>query len=122
LGWLFEPQTITTARAMDLHKAIEDYHQDTGQYPPDLNALFPDYQLFLLGPLTGRGQVWCYQSGADYYRLGYVLFERYHPYNDDTPFYEPYYEIKVPAATGQPPGPAWMCDTELERYKVHGGL
>ena len=122
LGWVFEPKAITNARAMEIQQAIEEYHQNTGEYPPDLKALSPSYLPILLGPLTGRGQVWCYQSGQDYYRLGYVLFERYHQYNDGTPFYEPYYEIKVPAASGRSPESTWMCDTELERYKIHGGL
>ena len=122
LGWVFDPRSITTARAMDIRQAVEDYRQDTGKYPPDLNALFPDYQLLLLGPLTGRGQAWCYQSGSDYYRLGYIFFERYHQYADDTPFSEPYFEIKVPASAGQPPESGWICDSELERYKSHGGL
>jgi hypothetical protein len=121
-GWLFDPRSITTARATDIQQAVEDYRQDTGTYPPDLNALIPDYQLIVLGPLTGRGQVWCYQSGTDYYRLGYVLFERYHQYTDDTPFYEPYYEIMIPAAAGQPPDSGWICDSELERIRSHGGM
>lgn len=122
LAWVIEPKAITTARAMDIQQAIEDYYQDNGEYPPDLKTLTPGYLPILLGPLTGRGQVWCYQSGADYYRLGYVLFERYHQYNDDTPFYEPYFEIKIPAAAGQPPELSWTCDSELERYKINGGL
>lgn len=121
-GGMFDPGSITTARAMDIQQAIEEYQQDTGEYPPDLKALIPKYQLLLLGPLTGYGQAWCYQSGSDYYRLGYIFFERYHQYDDGTPFYEPYFEVKVPASAGQPPESGWICDSELERYRLRGGL
>jgi hypothetical protein len=122
LGWLIDPQAITAARAEEISQAIQRYNQQAGEYPPKLEVLAPGYLPILLGPLTGRGQVWCYQSGEDYYRLGYVIFERYHQYADDTPFWEPYYEIKVPSSAGQPPGTAWMCDEELENFKQNGGL
>jgi hypothetical protein len=121
-GWLFDPRSITTARAMDIQQAIEEYQRDTGEYPPALKALFPKYQLILLGPLTGHGQAWCYQAGSDYYRLGYIFFEAYHQYDDGTPSYESYFEIKVPASAGQPPESGWICDSELERYRLRGGL
>ena len=101
---------------------IEQYKQDNGQYPPGLESLTPDYTAWILGPLTGRGQVWCYQSGADFYRLGYALFQRYYDWGDGTPFYEPYYAIEVPAAAGQPPPTDWMCTVELDKLKEHGGL
>jgi hypothetical protein len=46
----------------------------------------------------------------------------YYAYPDDTPFWEPYYEIKVPYSAGLPPEGEWICDEELQRYKQHGGL
>lgn len=122
VGLQFEPQAITTARADRLGQAIERYFQETGEYPSNLGDLTPSYLLFISGPLTGRGQMWCYQSGSGYYRLGYIYFQRYYEYPDDTPFWEPYYEIKVPNAAGQPPSGEWVCDQELQRYKQHGGL
>ena len=122
VGLQFEPQAITTARADRLGLAIERYFQETGEYPSNLGDLTPSYLLFISGPLTGRGQMWCYQSGSGYYRLGYIYFQRYYEYPDDTPFWEPYYEIKVPNAAGQPPSGEWVCDQELQRYKQHGGL
>jgi len=122
LGLRFDPHAITEARAIQIRQAIESYHQDTGAYPAELEDLSPNYLPLLLGPLTGRGQTWCYQSGTDYYRLGFVLFERYHQYEGDTPFWEPYYEIRVPGSAGQPPAGTWACDTELERMKQYGGL
>lgn len=122
IGLRFEPQVITSARADRLGQAIERYYQDTGEYPARLEDLTPSYLPFISGPLTGRGQVWCYQSGPNYYRLGYIFFQRYYAYPDGTPYWEPYYEIKVPYAAGQPPAGEWMCDKELELYKQHGGL
>jgi hypothetical protein len=122
VGLQFNPQAITAARADRLGGAIEDYFWETGEYPSNLGDLTPSYLLFISGPLTGRGQIWCYQSGPGYYRLGYVFFQRYYKYPDDTPFWEPYYEIKVPYAAGQLPGGEWMCDEELQLYKQHGGL
>ncbi|MGD9092163.1 MAG: hypothetical protein PVF74_04920 [Anaerolineales bacterium] len=122
IGLQLEPQAITAARANRLGRAIEDYFGETGEYPTNLGDLTPSHLLIISGPLTGRGQVWCYQSGPGYYRLGYIFFQRYYEYPDDTPFWEPYYEIKVPYAAGQPPVGEWMCDEELRLYKQHGGV
>ncbi len=122
IGLQLDPQAITAARANKLGQAIEDYFWETDKYPTHLGDLTPSHLLFISGPLTGRGQVWCYESGLGYYRLGYVFFQRYFKYPDGTPFWEPYYEIKVPHAAGQPPAGEWICDEELQRYKQHGGL
>jgi len=122
VGLQFKPQAITAARANQLGRAIEGYFQETGAYPTNLRDLAPSHLPIISGPLTGRGQVWCYQSGPSYYRLGYIFFQRYYEYPDDTPFWEPYYEIKVPYAAGHPPAGEWMCDEELQLYKQHGGL
>jgi len=122
LGWGVNAQAVTTARAQELESAIQEYRQETGAYPASLADLTPAYQPVILGPLTGRGQVWCYQSGADYYRLGYVYFQRYHEYPDDTPFWEPYYAIEIPSTAGQPPPGEWICDEELRLFKTHNGL
>lgn len=121
LGLRIDPQAITEARAQQIGQAIELYHQDTGAYPFELRQLEPDYLPLLLGPLTGRGQTWCYQSGEGYYRLGYVLFERFHQYGDGTPFWEPYYEIHISSAEGDPPAGKWICELKLENLKQIGG-
>jgi hypothetical protein len=118
LGWLFEPQAITQVRAGRIAQAVEQYHHDNGVYPSSLEALTPQYMPFILGPLTGRGQVWCYQGNSETYRLGYVFFQRY--YRGTFP--EPYFEIKTYANSGVPHSEPWMCDDELERYKKYPGL
>jgi hypothetical protein len=117
-GWLIEPQAITEARAGRIAQAVEQYQQDNGVYPSSLEALTPQYMPFILGPLTGRGQVWCYQGNTTSYRLGYVYFQRY--YRDTFP--EPYFEITTYASSGNPPSGSWMCDEELERYQKYPGL
>jgi hypothetical protein len=117
IGLQIDPQAITAARANRLDRAIENYYWETGEYPANLGDLTPSHLRFISGPLTGRGQVWCYQSGPGYYRLGYVFFQRYYAYPDNTPYWEPYYEIKVPYAAGQPPEGEWMCDEELRLYE-----
>jgi hypothetical protein len=122
LGWQVDSEAITAARAQDIEQAIQGYRQETGAYPATIAELSPGYLTILLGPLTGRGQAWCYQSGADFYRLGYVYFQRYHQYPDDTPFWEPFYDIVVPSAAGQPPPGEWICDEELRLFKQHNGL
>ena len=122
LGWQVNAQAVTLARLGNLEQAIQAYRQDTGAYPAALADLNSSYLPVLLGPLTGRGQSWCYQSGADYYRLGYVYFQRYYEYPDDTPFWEPYYSIEIPSSAGQPPPGEWICDDELRLFKTHDGL
>ncbi len=123
IGYYMNPVAITQARLSRLNQAIQSYKREVGVYPPDLGSLFPGYARFILGPLTGRGQVWCYQAGDDYYRLGYVWYQRYYDYPDASkPFTEPYFEIKVPYAVGTPPAGEWMCDQELRWFQQTGGL
>jgi MFS family permease len=117
-GALFEPQEITAGRAARLDRAIQSYYGDHKAYPTTLGDLSPDYAPYILGPLTGRGQTWCYQSGPDFYRLGYVIFQRYYEPTYPTPFYE----IRVAGSAGQLPGIIWQCDEELWRIKQTGGL
>jgi hypothetical protein len=117
-AWLFNPQTITQARADRLASAIERYHENQGTYPENLSDLTPAYLPIILGPLTGRGQIWCYQAGEDYYRLGYAYFQRY--YQETFP--TPYSEIKIPHSLGEAPAGPWICDEELERNQTRLGL
>ncbi|MFA9407110.1 MAG: hypothetical protein ACERKX_14955, partial [Anaerolineales bacterium] len=77
-AWLVDPLTVTTNRVNRIDQAVERYHQEQGSYPSSLAQLMPDQLLFKLPPLTGRGQVWCYQGGVDYYRLGYAYYQRYY--------------------------------------------
>ena len=89
------------------------FQQDTGGYPEDLSELSPRYLPIIFGPLTGRGQVWCYQAGENYYRLGYAFYQRYYY---QSPL-DPFSEVKIYRQVGQPPPGPWMCDQELELIK-----
>jgi hypothetical protein len=62
----------TTRRAERTVQAIESYHERNGNYPETLSQLTPRYILSLPKPMIIYGQDWCYQSGSDYYRLGYI--------------------------------------------------
>ena len=117
-GWFFDPLAITTRRGEQINQSVLDYYEDMTVYPEYLSDLSPDYLPFILGPLTGRGQVWCYQTGEGFYQLGYVIFQRYY----GPTFPERYYEIKIVDFAGQIPEEPWMCDDELELMKETGGL
>ena len=117
-GWLVQPQAITEARAERIRQAVEAYQQQTGAYPSELGDLTPEYITFILGPLTGRSQVWCYQGDQSYYRLGYVFIQRYY----QPTLFEPYYAIKIHSSAGEIPSGSWMCDQELEQAHMTGGL
>jgi hypothetical protein len=117
-GWFLNPLAITAKRAEQINQAVLAHYQELNTYPENLSELSPEYLPFILGPLTGRGQVWCYRSGEGYYQLGYIIYQRY--YGPTLP--EPHYEIKIVDFAGQTPGEAWMCDEELELMKDTGGL
>jgi len=113
LGWRVNSEQITQGRAERITQAIESYDQQNGSYPDSLNELTPRYLPVLLGPLTGHDQVWCYQGGQDFYRLGYVWYQRY-----ASPEYpSPHVEIKIFSSNGQPVEQSWSCDQELQRFK-----
>ena len=117
-GFLLDPHGITSERADRIHEAIARYQLENGVYPASIHELTPRYTPFILGPLNGRGQVWCYQGGGDYFRLGYVFYERYHRETFPTPFYE----VRIFARDGQPPVGEWMCDQEMQKHTRTLGL
>ena len=117
-GWFLDPLAITANRGEQINQAVLAHYQEKNIYPDTLSGLSPDYLPFILGPLTGRGQVWCYRSGEGFYQLGYVIFQRYY----GPTFPEPHYEIKIVDFAGQTPEGPWMCDDELELMKKTGGL
>ncbi|MCL4561599.1 MAG: hypothetical protein M1281_13425 [Chloroflexi bacterium] len=100
-------KTITADRAARIQAAIEQYHTRTSVYPAALNELAPRDLLWVPQPVILRGEGWCYQGGANYYRLGVVYREWF-----STP-----YSVRVYASTGTPSGEDWKCEqrmTELE--------
>jgi hypothetical protein len=95
---------LTEARAGRASRAIERYYAREGTYPPDLRQLIPRYVLSLPGPLIIYGQDWCYDGGADGYRLGYVY--RAH-------WSDPRLIGRTYRATGNAPDPGPICDREI---------
>jgi hypothetical protein len=64
-------------RAERVSQALAAYHNQVGRYPQDLQQLTPRYIFSLAEPVIISGQAWCYDGGADYYRLGYVYREHW---------------------------------------------
>jgi hypothetical protein len=87
-AWLVDPLAVTTNRVKRIDHAVGRYYQEQGGYPSSLAQLTSDQMLYMLPPLTGRGQVWCYQGGVDYYQLGYAYYQRYYKWGSFQPFSE----------------------------------
>jgi len=62
----------TAGRAERIVQAISSYYERKGRYPEMLSKLSPWYILSVPHPMIIAGQDWCYESGEDYYRLGYL--------------------------------------------------
>jgi hypothetical protein len=104
--WGTSPTFVTERRAERIDRAIQRYHRRTGDYPRALADLVPRDLLYLPNPLIIPGQTWCYEAGADTYRLGYI-YRRYF----STPA-----SVRVHAAVGQPPDLEWPCDDEAAKH------
>ena len=108
-GWRVSYHDLTDARAERIVQALADYHQREGVYPPTLDALTPRYLLRVPQPVELRGETWCYQGGADFYRLGAFFRE----------FFSMPVQLQVYAAVGEPDS-IWACEEQLavmkERY------
>jgi hypothetical protein len=91
------PYQLTEQSARRLEGAIQEYHADQGAYPASLGALVPRYLLLIPEPVTYHTQVWCYDGGKDYFRLGYYDSEKYR-YGDFASLF-----VKEFASAGTPP-------------------
>jgi hypothetical protein len=65
-------RTMTRERGERLTYAIETYYNREGHYPKKLAQLTPRDLRTIQPPFILNGQNWCYDAGANYYRLGYV--------------------------------------------------
>jgi hypothetical protein len=95
---------ITQSRAGRIARAVEAYHAAEGSYPQTLQSLVPRYALSIPEPVILYGEDWCYQSGADYYRLGAVYREHWS---------SPELTGRVYAQTGAAPGGPALCADEI---------
>ena len=105
-SWGSVPLARTERRAASIDRAIQRFRARNDSYPASLNELTPGYLLYLPNPFIIPGQDWCYQGGADYYRLGFVTRK----------FFSAPASVQVFASSGQPPNPDWPCETEAARY------
>ncbi len=95
---------LTQARAAQVSQAIESYYAREDRYPQDLHQLTPWDVLSLPGPVIIYGEDWCYDGGADYYRLGYVDREHWSSPNFTGHLYK---------AKGQAPELHPFCSVEI---------
>ncbi|MEJ2749770.1 MAG: hypothetical protein P8183_17960, partial [Anaerolineae bacterium] len=105
-GWQVSYHDLTEARVERITQALAKYHQREGAYPPALEALTPRDLLYLPQPVELQGETWCYQGGADFYRLGAFSRE----------FFSMPVELQVYAAEGEPDS-VWDCEGQLAAMK-----
>ncbi len=100
------PLDLTQARAAAMAQAIERFHAEQGHYPATLAELPAWFHTRLFEPVIWRDETWCYEGGADFYRLGYV-----HRPAFGVP--AEYISLKLTASAGAPPAARWVCDERL---------
>lgn len=105
-GWQVSYHDLTEARADRIIQALADYHQREGTYPPTLDALAPLDLLYVPRPVELQGETWCYQGGANFYRLGAFSRE----------FFAMPVELELYAAAGEPDS-EWACAGQLAAMK-----
>lgn len=109
------PEETTILRAGQIDQAIQAYHADSGQYPASLYDLTPRYLLTLPNPVLYADHEWCYEGGANFYRLAYVSSPVWRA-PDNT------FAIESVNSVGEPPAEAWMCDALLVKYADKWGV
>ncbi|HNQ94124.1 MAG TPA: hypothetical protein PKH47_05550, partial [Anaerolineales bacterium] len=95
---------LTSQNAERVVQAIESFYAREGRYPESLSDLTPRFILALPEPIIIYGQTWCYESGDDYYRLGYVDREHWS---------DPRMIGRIYKAEGQPAQQSLMCEAEI---------
>lgn len=94
----------TTQRAERIVNAVEAFYAREGHYPESLSQLTPRDILALPEPMIIYGQDWCYESGGDSYRLGYVDREHWS---------DPRLIGRIYKTEGQTSGQSLMCEAEI---------
>jgi hypothetical protein len=109
LGWSVSAFEVTERRAARVDQAVIEYYEDNGRYPAGLGDLTPNYLLYVSPPVVVEGGGWCYQGGADGYRLGYI--------SGSFTYSEADYFIETFAQSGEAPVGSWICDKLLARIE-----
>lgn len=108
LGWRTSNKEITAGRAARIQRAVERFYAREQAYPVTLDDLTPRDLPWIPGPVILQGESWCYQGGADYYRLGAF-------YRD---FFSTPLLVKIYAEEGTPPETGWECGERLAEMKA----
>ncbi len=101
-------QARTEARAEQISRALASYHAREGRYPENLRALVPRDTLRIPAPFIISGQDWCYDSGDNYYRLGYVSRDHWS---------SPNFSGQLSSASGQPADLPPICEGEINALR-----
>jgi hypothetical protein len=107
LGFKVSYLEITEKRAALIQQAVQSFYTQNGRFPSALDELVPSNLLWVPPQVILRGENWCYQGGADYYRLG--VFWR--------STFSALLEAKVYASAGSPPDAGWVCQEKLAKMK-----
>lgn len=107
MGWRVSYHEITESRAGQIAEALDQFQAREGHYPETLAALRPRDLLFIRQPVILAGETWCYQGGADFYRL--AAFHR--------EFFSSPVSLQVYEAAGEPPSGSWECEAQLAAMK-----
>lgn len=96
-GFRVGPMRVTEQLADVVDHAIQHYHTDHQSYPRTLAELRSHYLFVVPRPVFASEDTWCYDSGADYYRLGYL--SHVNSPND----------LILLTSAGVPPSGQWRC-------------
>ena len=111
IGGKISPPALTEKRAERIDRAVQRFFERNDRYPAQLADLTPWYLWRIPEPVIIPGQTWCYEGSEEHYRLGYVYRQYF-----STPA-----SVRVHAAKGEPPDPAWACDEEAAKYPAPPG-
>ena len=103
-------EELTLQRAGQVDQAIQRFHARTGRYPSDLGELTPWTLWRIPAPVTFFQQVWCYEGGPDFYRLGYYYSPEFFHWQDIV-------EVRIYASAGPQPAAPSQCEIELEELR-----
>ncbi len=113
VGWSNSNTAVTIGRANRIENALASYYQQNGRYPDLLEQLTPGYLLLNLPPAGNNlERSWCYQSGPQAYRLGYVTVKFAVPYR------VPDVSATIIQQVGKLPNASWDCDQKAQAVKA----
>jgi hypothetical protein len=113
VGWGISNTSVTAGRAQRIENALASYYQHNGRYPDRLEQLSPGYLLFSLPPAGNNlERSWCYQSGPQAYRLGYIAVKFIVSYR------MPDVSVTVIRQVGNLPNGGWDCDSKAQAVKA----